>query len=247
MNVRPENMRHACEHCHVAEEGDTKLMICGACKTARYCNAECQHADWDRHKLEICKDFGHQRGSNKPLHSACRLGDLTEVRRLVEVEGADIDRTYTGGPTPLSLAALSGQIDVVRYLVEHDADMTHASSWDFTPLRCAATNGHLQVVDYLVRQGADVDISDALLFAACGGSVNVVRYLVDHGADVMSTLAPLRAATSKGHYAVVRYLVQKGADINATNSDGKTLLQIARDAGHTQVVAYLLAEGAIDG
>ena len=254
MQVRPENVRHACEHCLVAEEGDTKLLICGRCKTAHYCNAECQHADWERHKTHICGSFAQYRCYSKPLHSACHEGDIVEVRRLVEVEGADIDRSYSGGPTPLTVAAMSGKIGVVRYLVEQGADMSHVPSSTNGPLTAlcgAALTGEVEVVSYLAQQGADVNAYGALFVAACEGYVDVARSLVDHGADVDvedgNGLTAVGVAAKYGHYAMVRYLVQQGADKNAANNVGVTPLQAARSKGHTQVAAYLLAEGAVDG
>jgi len=53
MSVKPDNMRHACEYCLVVASAAVdggRLQMCGRCKTARYCNAECQRADWARHK-----------------------------------------------------------------------------------------------------------------------------------------------------------------------------------------------------
>jgi len=53
MQIKPENMRHACEYCLVVASAAVdggRLQMCGRCKTARYCNAECQRADWARHK-----------------------------------------------------------------------------------------------------------------------------------------------------------------------------------------------------
>jgi len=49
--VQPHHMQHACEYCFVASAA---LMMCGKCKTAHYCNAECQRADWARHKVTDC-------------------------------------------------------------------------------------------------------------------------------------------------------------------------------------------------
>ena len=46
MTIKSEHFKHACEYCLVASaaEGE-KLQMCGRCKTARYCNAECQRTN----------------------------------------------------------------------------------------------------------------------------------------------------------------------------------------------------------
>jgi MYND finger len=104
MRVKPEHMRHACEYCLVAPT-ERKLMLCGKCKTAQYCNSECQLADWARHWEQDCHSFGNFRGLTKPLPHACTTGDIAEVRRLVEEEGADVDYSHSSAPTPLCGAA----------------------------------------------------------------------------------------------------------------------------------------------
>ena len=89
MMISPEHFIHACEYCLVAASPTVdggRLQMCGRCKTARYCNAECQRADWARHKSPDCFQFSHWRGEGAPLHQACSRGEVAEVRRLVEEE-----------------------------------------------------------------------------------------------------------------------------------------------------------------
>ena len=43
-----------CDYCF---EKQLKTMICGGCKTARYCDATCQKADWKKH--ETCCSKKH--------------------------------------------------------------------------------------------------------------------------------------------------------------------------------------------
>ena len=50
--IQPERMQHACQFCLLVS---ASLMMCGKCKTAQYCNAECQRADWARHKINDCR------------------------------------------------------------------------------------------------------------------------------------------------------------------------------------------------
>ncbi|RPA86619.1 hypothetical protein BJ508DRAFT_321741 [Ascobolus immersus RN42] len=51
---------NACSSCKT-RVADTKVLSgCGRCKVTRYCNKECQTADWDKHKLE-CRAMGEIR------------------------------------------------------------------------------------------------------------------------------------------------------------------------------------------
>eukprot|EP00798_Chlamydomonas_sp_ICE-L_P011007 gene11007-18971_t len=45
-----------CKECGLVEGGDKKLKWCQRCHSASYCGAECQKADWPRHK-PICKEY----------------------------------------------------------------------------------------------------------------------------------------------------------------------------------------------
>lgn len=50
-NGRSEE-RSRCARC--GGPGQSKLFVCGACKSANYCSAGCQKEDWKKHKL-VCK------------------------------------------------------------------------------------------------------------------------------------------------------------------------------------------------
>jgi ankyrin repeat protein len=58
------------------------------------------------------------------LHKAAAAGDVEEVERLVDVtQGtALVDPTKGDGTTPLITAAMMGHADVVRILLEQEAD-----------------------------------------------------------------------------------------------------------------------------
>ena len=77
--------------------------------------------------------------------------------------------------TPLYWAIRNGSLEIVRYLVEHGADVNHqgknqylflfmnndtafSGNQNWTPLYWAAWNGNLEIVRYLVEHGADVNL-----------------------------------------------------------------------------------------
>ncbi|KAI9032461.1 hypothetical protein DFJ74DRAFT_702050 [Hyaloraphidium curvatum] len=55
-------VQHQCSSCHdpepfiEAEKKYKRFDVCGRCKKSRYCSADCQRADWDRHKAFCRKD-----------------------------------------------------------------------------------------------------------------------------------------------------------------------------------------------
>ncbi|MGB5860131.1 MAG: ankyrin repeat domain-containing protein, partial [Pseudomonas aeruginosa] len=71
---------------------------------------------------------------NEQLIDAARVGNLEELRRLVQ-QGADL---HTDDECALRLAASNGHFEVVKYLVEHRADI---HTYRDQALRMAAGNG----------------------------------------------------------------------------------------------------------
>jgi ankyrin repeat protein len=51
---------------------------------------------------------------------ASRQGDLTQVQLILENSGLDVDAQDSNGTTALHVAALEGDLQVVKYLVRHN-------------------------------------------------------------------------------------------------------------------------------
>ena len=72
--------------------------------------------------------------------------------------GAKINAQNKYGATPLHWACDIGSIEFVRFLLQHDADSTIATTeFGFTPLHCAVRQGHLDIVASLLRAKAPKD------------------------------------------------------------------------------------------
>jgi ankyrin repeat protein len=82
----------------------------------------------------------------------------------------------------LQYACLTGNIEVVKHLVELGADI---HSDDNSVLRYSVYNNHLEVVKYLVEQGADIHAGNniSLRVSAYKGYLEIVKYLVEQGAN----------------------------------------------------------------
>jgi ankyrin repeat protein len=159
------------------------------------------------------------------------------------------------GNTPLHFAAKSGNLDLVKYLIEEKgADFNAPDNDGKIALHFAARWAKLDVVKYLIEEkGADFNAPDndgkiALHFAAESGELDLVKYLIEEkGADFNTPdndgETPLHSAASWGTLDVVKYLIEeKGADFNALDKCGKTPLHSAAFAaglGKLDVVKYL--------
>jgi ankyrin repeat protein len=70
--------------------------------------------------------------------------------------GANVNAVTQRNATPLYVACQKGYLDIVQYLLEHDADKTICFQNGFTPLHIAAQDQSLEVVQYLISEGIDV-------------------------------------------------------------------------------------------
>ena len=99
--------------------------------------------------------------------------------------------------TPLSMACVNGDISIVKYLVEHGADVN---------AECKGPNG---------------SIKTPLIIACENEKDTIARYLIEHGANVNVELithnsfnTPLSIACDKENESMVKYLIEHGANAN---------------------------------
>lgn len=83
------------------------------------------------------------------LHIACLQGKLEVVKNLVNEVHIDIDYLDRTGSTALMYAAYSGHLDIVKFLVEHGANVSIKNLKGGTAARYAAYAGQRSIVDYL--------------------------------------------------------------------------------------------------
>ena len=63
MNIVSRNTHHNCLYCLKVVEGSSR---CSQCRTALYCNRECQLKHWPVHK-NICQDSNDTENSDEKL------------------------------------------------------------------------------------------------------------------------------------------------------------------------------------
>ena len=80
----------------------------------------------------------------------------------------------------LHIAAQEGNIDIVKFLIQHHVDVVKFTGCNNTALQLAAKNGHLEVVKTLKKAGGVLD-GVSLHHAADGGHSSVVDYLLNEG------------------------------------------------------------------
>lgn len=161
------------------------------------------------------------------LMSAIRERDIEHVRRAITKNPwlVNFDRTEGYG-SPLAMAALSNQPDIIDLLIDSGADVNAKGRWGGTPLHWAAWRGSADAVDALIHRGANVNAKSdndgsTPLFWACRGSREGFW-------------------SRNNHSATVRILLDSGANPEMVNRDGFYAVSIASD----EVAPLLTQHGA---
>jgi tetratricopeptide (TPR) repeat protein len=140
--------------------------------------------------------------------SACE-GNMEEVQQLLHKVSAD-DRD-----TALIVAAYNGHDEIVKLLLENNANVDVMEVDGEPVLIIAARKGHEGVVRILLESGANVEARDglgetALMLAAMNGYEHIVRLLVDNSVNVdaknRNGLTALKLAERKGKQCIVSLL-----------------------------------------
>ncbi|MBZ5600561.1 MAG: ankyrin repeat domain-containing protein [Acidobacteriia bacterium] len=133
--------------------------------------------------------FGGASGPDGQLWQAAFDGNLEGVKAAL-AQGASVNAKGRGGFSALLAASRNGSLEVVRYLVEHGAEVDERNNArDKTPLLAAAFDGHYDIAEYLIEHGANINVQAVngwtpLHDAAYIGNFQIVKLLVDHGANL---------------------------------------------------------------
>ncbi len=76
--------------------------------------------------------------------AACSAGDVDEVRQHLKL-GVNINTTNIDGLTALHQACIDANTDMVKFLVENEADINAQDNEGWTPVHAAVSVGNLDV------------------------------------------------------------------------------------------------------
>ena len=145
------------------------------------------------------------------------IGKGANVNSLDDDQCISIDLTYLGHDnywesyimratsfSPISLAAFFGEIEIIKLLLHHEADINKTPEGGWPPLCCAAYNGHNDIITLLLKHGDDVNSKT-------------------FGSHYM----PFYYAASKGYTDIMKLLAPKVSDISYKNYHDRMALRIA--------------------
>jgi hypothetical protein len=160
-------------------------------------------------------------------------------------------------------AAIDGDLELVRQLVEGGSDVNATDQYGWLPLHRAAVNNRDQVIAYLARAGSALEARGTddwtpLHLACVSGSSRAVAALIKAGGDVNSVArdgnTPIHLALTplldkqcgdlhdesvRNVRSIVELLLRAGANPAAENGRGRTAAQIASAKDAHELARFL--------
>jgi len=172
-------------------------------------------------------------GMETPLMGAVARGRLDLVS-LLRARGSSLDSGTVWIGTPLDVAALTGQPEMVRWLLEHGADPALARRVRPETLNQMAW-GEDPGLPALPPLGSHRPDMDDVYEAAVAGDDGALRFLRLCGADIdtadVDGATALMRASEDGDVGAVRRLLAFGADPLLRDIRGRTASDRARERG----------------
>ncbi len=155
-----------------------------------------------------------------------------------------------GGFTPLHIAALKNQIEIIKTC---GIDLETRTGQGLTALSCAAALGNIDFMRALIAEHVTIETQDnrgatPLILASMAGQKTAIALLLSSNASIEARdnngRTPLLAAAASGKKDAIIELLCAHANIEARDQEGRTPLALAAQFGHADAVRELIINHA---
>ena len=175
--------------------------------------------------LEAGADIDARDERGRTAIMAATHGNHPSVVNALIQTGANVNIQNHIRDNPFLYAGAEGLLDILKLLIDADADTTLTNRFGGTALIPAAERGHVEVVrELLTRSNVDVN------------HINNLGWTALMEAIVLSNGGP-------SHQEIVKLLIEHGADVNIPDHDGVSPLQHAKRRGFDEIVRLLEQAG----
>ena len=161
--------------------------------------------------------------NDSPLHSAVRLGQLEEVRRILDEPDMDVNCLNSNRETPIHLACALGHPSIIELLMSFGANV-------------------------FIKDSNSKDCYGRMTSQEVCNLVNKLLYTQSFwlkGPTLTEKNTPLHDSVKLGQLETVQDILdQRSVDINDKNSAHETPLHLACALGHNVIVHMLMTNGA---
>lgn len=192
--------------------------------------------------------------------NAVKAGDIPALKRLTANSPSYFKRPAESGEPLMLVAARADQVPVIRFLIEHGADVNEPNSKGIRVLHYAAQSADTETVEILIQAGADLNVlshkkNSPLMLATQHGLLKVMKKLMKAGADLKikddQGLSPMLNALIHKQHDALNLLMESGASFDLAHLPLKSssqalsylFLSTAIDLGSLGAIKLLVSEG----
>ena len=178
-----------------------------------------------------------------------KIRDIGILECLLKARPFLINQTVNGD-TALHFAVRLGDLEVIKCLINHEADVDAINNSKMTSLHYAAcSKKNIEILKLLILSNANVDVQDdnlwtPLHYACQSGYIEVAKELLKNNANIeaknIHEQTPLHLSSNSNQFQMVQFLVQNKANLKARDSDGQTALHLAVKYSAVEIVKYLM-------
>ena len=221
------------------------------------CNFQMMVTNRTRNSLHWSLAFPKTISADAEIFKSARSGLIDDVKRLLSLGKASAKDTTIFGTTLLHSASRSGDMELVRMLIQEGADVNAQDEDGESPLHGAmARNDNYNVARTLIENGAE------LSSRAIDGKTpfhNIFNNTISHvwmRDEWLENMQPDSEAMSITHFLAwssksTVEIFQRGhlyddADLLSTDNLGRTCLHFAASRGNLGVLSYLLKQVSLE-
>ncbi len=201
-------------------------------------------------------------GAPNDLTRAIKYGVNDKVEELLTVSN-NINAVDQNGNTPLSLAIKESNVELVKIILDKDANINQISfidnyHYEYSPLMIASQNGNKEIINLLIENGADVNFVNNSSMSALmvvtfdrhlisPEQIEIMKSLLDAGANPNLSMIENETTLDRvwGNIVASKLLIDNGADVNSIETfSGFSKLMGAAYSNDIEMVEYLLKHGA---
>lgn len=184
------------------------------------------------------------------IYKSFLIGDTASAKKIMAQKNFNVNKADSDGLTPLMNAALSGDLALVKLVLQKKPNLELKNPEGDTALALALTNDQIDISKELIRAGARVNIRVAgenhntLLIQAAKSNLDITKLILGKDKEALNKTntageTPLMQAIRYGNNETAKLLLQSGADKTIKNKIGETALDIAKNSANPEAEKFL--------
>ena len=206
--------------------------------------------------IKINNINGDVHQTDYPLHSAIKKGQLNKVKEILNKKSMGIDEPDDQGKTPLYLACLFREYEIIKLLINHGADKAKLENTSFLSkpeyqivvellsFQTITDESLFNILNELLKK----NLENKKVFSAyqlmvkydeIGNDKEINWYVKDEfGKDL------LFYSVENNNIPLIKKFINLGFDVNKVDKDEKPLIIHAVETGNVELLDLLMKSGA---